>query len=103
MGRSRKIVLETRTFEKVGLAAAFFSEMLNKYSIGETVSNTDALDLTALLHRHDERTKKIGVGISHFEVGLPPDYPGKCFWLVRSNGTREDFSIKHCLALKTYD
>lgn len=103
MGRSRRIVIDTRTFEKAGDATVFFSEMLNRYSIGDTISDIDALDLKAVLQRHEERSEKIGIGISHFVVSLPPDYKGRCFWLVRTNGTQEDFSIKHCLGPRSYD
>lgn len=55
MARSRSIPLSTRTFDKAGDATAFFKEMLNRYAIGETVSAADALDLAALVDRHDER------------------------------------------------
>jgi hypothetical protein len=98
MGKARKIVLETRTFEKAGDATAFFSSMLNRYSVGDRVSDIDALDLKALLKRHDEIVEKTGVGIAHFEVGLPPDdYAGKCFWIVRTDASSVDFSFMHCL------
>jgi hypothetical protein len=104
MGRARSIVLETRTFAKAGDASAFFSAMLNQYSIGDRVSNADADHLAALLKRHDEPADKIGPGIAYFEVGFPPgDYPGKCFWIVWADGGKIDFSIKHCLERKPYD
>jgi Protein of unknown function (DUF3223) len=94
MGKARKIILETRAF----------SAMLNRYSVGDRVSDIDALDLTALLKRHDERAEKTGVGIAHFEVALPTDnYAGQCFWIVRSDGSRVDFSFTHCLQSKPYD
>ncbi|WP_108881054.1 DUF3223 domain-containing protein [Anderseniella sp. Alg231-50] len=103
MAKARKIVLETRSFNKVGEASEFFKEMLNSYSIGERASEEDAADLIALLNRHDQRIEKIGAGISYFEVGLPPEHPGKCFWIVRVDGSKMDFSLKHCLAPKPYD
>ena len=68
----RKIVLDTRVFEKAGDATAFFSAMLNRYSIGDQVSDIDALDLAALLNRHEEKDEKIGSGIAYFEVNEPP-------------------------------
>ena len=104
MGKARSIILETRSFAKAGDASAFFSDMLRQYSIGDKVSVADAADLAALLKRHNELTEKVGPGISHFEIGLPPDgYAGQCFWIVWIDGGKIDFSIKHCLERKPYD
>lgn len=104
MGKARRIALDTRVFEKVGDATKFFSAMLNRYSVGAYVSDTDAKDLTALLKRHDERDVKIGSGIDHFEVDAAPDgYAGKCFWIVRTDGSRIDISYPHCLRAKAGD
>jgi hypothetical protein len=107
VGKPRKIELETRSFEKAGDATAFFKEMLNRYGIGEKVSPEDAVDLSALVERHDERDEKIGAGIAGFEVNTPPDdvpqFSQRCFWIVRNDGTKIDFSIGHCLKPQPYD
>lgn len=104
MARARKIKLETRTFEKAGDAMSFFSSMLNRYSLGSKISESDSPDLSALLKRHDEMDEKIGVGIAHFEVEAAPDaFSGRCFWIVRKDGSRIDFSFNHCLSAKPYD
>jgi hypothetical protein len=104
MGRTRKIQIDTRLFEKAGDGTAFFRTMLNKYSIGDVVLADDGIELSALLMRHDEKDEKVGVGIGHFEVGAAPDgFGGKCFWIVRIDGSRIDFSFKHCLEAKPYD
>lgn len=107
MGKARRIVLSTRTFEKVGDATAFFSSMLNRYSVGDRVSDTDALDLTALIQRHEEMVEKVGFGIDHFEVRLPPTdappFSSKCFWITKTVGDPIDISYKHCLEPRPYD
>ena len=107
MGKARKIILDTRIFAKAGDATAFFSAMLNRYSIGERVSAIDALDLTALLNRHEEKDEKVGSGIACFEVNEPPadapPYSKRCFWLLREDGSRIDFSYPHCLKAKHTD
>ena len=104
MGKRRAIQLETRLFTKAGDGTKFFSAMLNRYSIGEVVSPADAVDLTALLKRHDELEEKIGVGVARFEVAAAPDgHDGKCFWIVRNDESRIDFSFKHCLEAKPSD
>ncbi len=107
MGKARAISLRTRVFGKVGDATAFFAAMLNRYAIGDRVNEEDADDLSALLERHDERVEKIGTGIVGFEVNIPPDdvpqFSKRCFWVMRSNGTKIDFSIGHCLKVQPND
>ena len=107
MGKARKISLTTRSFNKAGDATAFFKDMLNRYQIGDRVSAADAVDLSALLERHDERVEKVGRGIAGFEVNIPPDdvpqFSKRCFWIVRHDGTKIDFSIGHCLESKPND
>ncbi len=107
MGKARKIPLKTREFAKAGDATAFFKAMLNRYEIGDLVSPQDALDLSALLERHDERDEKIGAGIAGFEVNTPPadapPFSTRCFWIIRRDGSKIDFSYPHCLEPKPYD
>ena len=107
MGKSRRIVLATRSFDKAGDATAFFTAMLNRYGIGERVSAEDAIDLSALLDRHDEVEEKAGIGIAGFEVSRPPEdvpqFSKRCFWVIRRDGTKIDFSIGHCLKPRPYD
>lgn len=100
---ARKIVLTTRVFEKAGDGTAFFKEMLNRYPLGATVSAADAKDLDALMERHDERDEKIGVGVDHYEVQAGPEGFTRCFWIVRTDGSRIDISYLHCLKPKVYD
>lgn len=95
MGKARPIEIRTRTFAKAGEATAHFSEILNRYAIGERILDSDALDLAALIERHDEQSEKVGCGISHFSVNAAPDYPGqRCFWITRTDGTHIDWSYQ---------
>ena len=106
MGKARTVPLETRFFSKHGDAYAFFKEMLHRYPLGGMVLGTDKADLRALLRRHEEETEKIGSGISHFIVDdAPPEYEirTRCFWIIRSDGSRTDFSFKHCLEARPGD
>ena len=107
MAKARGITLSTRSFDKVGDATAFFTDILKRYEIGERVSTEDAADLSALLDRHDEREEKVGTGIAGFVVDTPPkdvpQFSKRCFWVIRSDGSQIDFSIGHCLKPKSYD
>ena len=105
MGKARSIDLGTRFFAKAGDARTFFSDMLQKYTIGDRLSKEDEADLHALLKRHDEKNDKIGAGISYFCVSSSPEpYTNqRCFWIVRTDGSKEDFSYQHCLEKKPSD
>lgn len=104
MGKARQISLSTRHFVKAGDATIFFREMLNRYRIGDRVSDADGLDLAALIDRHDEKAEKIGCGIAYFAVEAAPEpYSGQCFWIVRTDGSHIDISYPHCLEKKSYD
>ena len=104
MGKARQIKIDTRTFSKCGDATAFFKAMLNRYKIGDRVTDLDAEDLSAPLKRHEELDEKTGVGISYFKVDAAPEpYSGRCFWIVRHNGSEVDFSYPHCLEARHYD
>lgn len=104
MGKARKIDIGTRVFEKAGDGTIFFRAMLNRYPVGARVSDADKKDLLAILNRHDERIEKIGVGVDHFVVEAAPEgYSGKCFWIVRTDGSRIDISYKHCLEPRPWD
>jgi hypothetical protein len=97
MLRGNPVVLDTRSFENQKEATTFFRAMLSRYRPKHRVSDSDSADLAALLKRHSEYEAKIGVGIDHFEV-MNAEFGTKCFRLVRTDGTGEDFSYPHCIA-----
>ena len=70
--------------------------MLNRYKPGERTSDEDALDLAALLVRHEEYPDKVGIGVDHFEV-MMTEHGTQCFRVVRTDGTGTDFSYGHCV------
>lgn len=96
MPRGKPVVLGRRAFENQKEAMAFFREMLRRYRPKQRASDADATDLAELLKRHSEYGEKAGVGIDHFEV-MSAEFGTQCFRLVRTDGTGEDFSYKHCI------
>ncbi len=96
---SKSFVIDTRNFAKKGDAHAFFKEMLNRYRLGDRVNDADATDLRALLKHHTEYATKVGSGIDHFSV-MTNLFDTQCFEIVRTDGTRDDFSYKHCITPK---
>ena len=101
MARAKEVRLANgRRWPRKGDALKHFKEMLGKYRVGERVhDDSDHDDLANLLQIYDsvlppEMEGKIGSGIAYFEKGVDFEYPGKtqCFFVVRRDGTRVDFS-----------
>ncbi|MCC8432439.1 DCL family protein [Reyranella aquatilis] len=96
MRRGHPVDLGPLSFSKKGDAAKHLREMLGRYDVGDGVSSDDAVVLEAALRRHPEASAKIGVGIKNFSV-RGADFGTKCFWVNRTDGSTEDFSINACI------
>jgi hypothetical protein len=72
--------------------------ILNMVKDGEQVEKEDAAFIQELLKFHDKGEQKLR-DFSHFEVGFHPEYQKtRCFFTVRTDGSREDFSVTKCIA-----
>lgn len=89
---AKPITLGQVHFEKRGDAIAFLKSILKRYDLGDRVSADDAVFLKAALENHPESDRKIGCGIADFSV-RSADFGSKCFWVNRTDGTTEKFSI----------
>ncbi|XP_076915416.1 protein EMBRYO DEFECTIVE 514-like [Bidens hawaiensis] len=56
-----------------------------------------AMLLDLLKKGHLEAAKKIGAGIKTFQVRYHPQYKSRCFFLVREDGSADDFSFRKCV------
>lgn len=77
-------------------AEKYLKNMLHKYDVGDKVSNDDAVILGAALALHPDAESKIGCGVSDFSV-RSADFGTKCFWVNRTDGTTEKFSLRSCV------
>lgn len=72
--------------------------VLYRYRVGETVDlEEDHLLLVDLLGMHHEAEDKIGCGVEAFAVAPPQRGPYPGFEVIRTDGTRIDFSYQTCL------
>lgn len=102
---AKPVVIDTQSFRTQGDATAHFSGILRQYKPGDRVRQEHEPDLRALLKRHTEYAEKLGPGIAYFFVDQPGDReykaklrdPGQCFWVCRTDGTKDDFSIGNCI------
>lgn len=53
--------------------------------------------LELLKKGHAEADRKIGGGIQAFQVRSHPIWKSRCFFLVRVDGTSDDFSFRKCV------
>jgi hypothetical protein len=84
--RSKKAVIDYVRAEIHG--ASPDGEPLNEEHLGFMV---------ALLRRHPWSDQKIGAGVARMWIEQNPDFPTRCFWLERADGTKTDFSFYQCL------
>jgi hypothetical protein len=80
-------------FKTKGEARTHISALLKSYTLGERVKE-HAL-ISALFDRHPEVDSKRGAGVDYFYVDRDP-WGGKCFYVMRIDGTHTDFGTKHC-------
>lgn len=64
---------------------------------GEKLTGSDQDFMKELINYHHKSEAKLK-DFDHFEVGEHPDYEKtRCFFVVRKNGEKEDFSIGKCI------
>lgn len=83
-------------FATLRAAKQHVQNILWKYQPGQIVDDKDSAIISAVLSRHPKSGDKIGCGVTGFEVRLRK-FGARCFNVVRSDGTTEDFSYKKCL------
>lgn len=93
---AKPISLGAMHFDKRGDAVKYLKKMLSRYDAGDRVSAEDALILQAALRNHPDAAARIGSGITDFSVRTA-DFGTRCFWVNRSDGTTEKFSITKCI------
>lgn len=65
---------------------------------GATVEGKAHTVLKALLEKHPKYDQKVGCGFASFKYDEHPEYTGTmCFFIVRTDGSSEDFSFRKCL------
>lgn len=72
-------------------------EILNKYDIGESLCGSDFKIIISILIQHPEAGDKIGCGVARFDVVREEVYGHRRFEIVRTDGTRQDFSYIKCI------
>ncbi|WOL01052.1 high mobility group nucleosome-binding domain-containing protein 5-like [Canna indica] len=76
----------------------YFYKFLHSWSTNLDINKYEHMVLLDLLKKgNPEPQKKIGVGIQAFQVRFHPTWKSKCFFLIRVDGTVDDFSFRKCV------
>ena len=97
LSHKKGIYLGTKKFRSLGEVKSIYSKMLKGIKEGETIAEESGQYLKDLLKYHNKGEEKMK-DFDHFEVGLHPEHNDtKCFFVVRKDGSKEDFSYVKCL------
>lgn len=101
---STPFALLDKTFKRNSEMVEFFRAILTKYSNDPTAENGNILGekeqkylIELLKQGHDRASDKIGVGVKEIVVKPHPKFISKCFVIVRTDGSEEDFSYLKCV------
>uniref|UniRef100_A0A7S3CI09 Uncharacterized protein n=1 Tax=Strombidium rassoulzadegani TaxID=1082188 RepID=A0A7S3CI09_9SPIT len=71
--------------------------IMNIVKDGEKIEEEDQAFITEILKFHDKAEHKMK-DLYHFEVGFHPEFnKTRCFFVVKKDGSKEDFSISKCI------
>ncbi|KAI4327021.1 hypothetical protein L6164_019526 [Bauhinia variegata] len=72
--------------------------IFSKNPIDQKLSERDKSTMRSALYFHPHKNKKLGTGVQDIKVGWHPLYQNtRCFLIVRSDGSVEDFSCHKCI------
>mmetsp|Transcript_28741 Transcript_28741/g.28422 ORF Transcript_28741/g.28422 Transcript_28741/m.28422 type:complete len:147 (-) Transcript_28741:8-448(-) len=96
--KSRKgLNIGGKYFGSVAKLKDYLKSLLNSSPEGKPVDPQYHTLLEALLKLHPEFESK-SVGLKTFSVDKHPSHPeSKCFFIIREDGSQEDFSVTKCL------
>ncbi|XP_020103813.1 protein DCL, chloroplastic [Ananas comosus] len=76
----------------------YFYKLLHTWSPNLDVNKYEHMVLLDLLKKgHAEPDKKIGAGIEAFQVRYHPTWKSRCFFVLRVDGSVDDFSFRKCV------
>ncbi|KAL5751094.1 hypothetical protein ACOSP7_025697 [Xanthoceras sorbifolium] len=95
---SRELLRRVLTLNDIQNLDRKLRNILYKYPIDQTLSESDKHTLMMALYFHPRRAEKIGAGVQEIKVTSHPEYQNtRCFSLERTDGTIEDFSYRKCV------
>ncbi|KAL9271122.1 EMBRYO DEFECTIVE 514-like protein [Drosera capensis] len=76
----------------------YFYGLLHHWPLNVDVNKYEHMTLLDLIQKgHSEPEKKIGVGIAAFQIRNHPVWKSRCFFLIQTDETYDDFSFRKCV------
>ncbi|KAF5954479.1 hypothetical protein HYC85_007335 [Camellia sinensis] len=95
---SKKILRSFISLKDIQRLRQALKNILHKYPINHSLNEVDKSIATMALYFHPRGKEKIGNGALEIKVGHHPEHEdSRCFLLVRTDGTVEDFSYHKCV------
>ncbi len=92
----KPIIIGDKSFRYKKDALLYYRNILNSYSYGDTLTETDFKDIMDLLRLHEKGEEKVGVGVKEIRVEQIR-YKTKCFRVIRVDSTSDVFSYIKCI------
>ena len=92
------VKLGPKTFETPEDMVKYFSWILNNMTINQDMNDYERMVVEPCLRTaHPDAEKKIGSGIKAFQIRTHPEHETRCYTVIRTDGTTEDFSYRKCV------
>jgi hypothetical protein len=99
MGRSVSVTFGKFTFKSKAAAIKVLREVRDGHPDHMPILDEDTVELLlGVVAAHPQSRQKAGVGITGFFVARSPEYPSRCFYLRRIDGTETDFSWNEAIS-----
>lgn len=92
------VKLGPKTFHSGVEMFTYFYDLLHAWVSNVDVNKYEFLVLSDLIKKgHRDAETKIGSGIQCFQVRFHPGWHSRCYYLIRTDGTVDDFSYRKCV------
>jgi hypothetical protein len=76
----------------------YFSWILNNMTVNQDMNDYEFMVVDQCLRTaHPEAEKKIGCGVKTFQIRTHPEHDSRCYSVMRTDGSCEDFSYRKCV------
>lgn len=96
--KSGPVTVGPKTFGSSVEMFDYFHNLLHTWSPNVNMNEYEHMVLLELLNKgHAESARKIGGGVGGFQVRFHPKFKSKCYFIVREDGSSDDFSFRRCV------
>mmetsp|Transcript_25662 Transcript_25662/g.22684 ORF Transcript_25662/g.22684 Transcript_25662/m.22684 type:complete len:217 (+) Transcript_25662:405-1055(+) len=95
--KNSEFIFMNQRYNNISKLRGIFRDLIQQSSNGEKFKDAEHTMLLELLKFHEAFEQK-AKDLDHFTVDQHPEYKStRCFFVVRKDGTREDWSFQKCL------